>query len=131
MFLFCYAFVISHANYRLFNYSCSLSLALHIIQNVLPTSPKEFTLSILPTIATRLLRTQIAKLLNLPTLPANQFALVALLRPSEEDEEEVEREGEEEEEIDRLRIEIPIKEEARQLEWWGLRDDDVVELVER
>lgn len=104
-----------------------ISTALYIIQNILPTSPTEFTISILPTIATRLLRTQIAKQLNLPSLPASQFTLVALLSPFEEGQEE-EEDGEENE---RLRVEIPIKEEARQLEWWGLRDGDKVEVLER
>lgn len=53
--------------------------------------------------------------------------MIALLRPPSQEEDA--REEEEEEEEGGLRVEIPVKEEGRRVDWWGLTEGDQVEVV--
>ncbi|BGP31665.1 hypothetical protein JCM10296v2_003439 [Rhodotorula toruloides] len=76
-------------------------------------------LSVLPSLRTLLLRTQISRLIGKP-LPKTKYRLIAVLKPGT-----VER-GEDGEEV---RVEIPAAEEGKEVSWWGLEDGDAVEVV--
>lgn len=71
-----------------------------------------------------LLRAQIAKALLGPgqSLPKTQWRLVTLLQPAPG--------AAEEDGMDKLRAEIPTKEEGRDISWWGLQDGDEI-IVEK
>ncbi|BGP15721.1 hypothetical protein JCM10213_006108 [Rhodosporidiobolus nylandii] len=75
----------------------------------IPAAPLE--LSVLPTLRTLLLRTQISRLIGKP-LPKNKFRLVAVLQGGEDGKE--------------VRVEVPPNEEGKELSWWGLQDRDSV-----
>lgn len=72
-------------------------------------------LSVLPTLRTSILRTQISRLLATP-IPKTKFRLVASLSPAEGSEE-------------RVQVEIPPAEENKEVSWWGLRDGDAVQIL--
>ncbi|SCV67226.1 BQ2448_5872 [Microbotryum intermedium] len=76
--------------------------------------PLTKSLSILPTLRTLLLRTQISKFIGNP-LPKTKYRLVALLRTAEGKE---------------LVVPIPLGEEGRLVGWWGLQDGDAVRVEE-
>ncbi|SCZ96081.1 BZ3500_MvSof-1268-A1-R1_Chr8-1g09991 [Microbotryum saponariae] len=80
--------------------------------NVLEKFP--LSLSILPTLRTLVLRTQISKLISKPLLKT-KCRLVALLRTQKGDE---------------LVVPIPVGEEGRLVGWWGLQDGDAVRVEE-
>ncbi|GAA6023216.1 hypothetical protein JCM10207_004483 [Rhodosporidiobolus poonsookiae] len=89
-------------------------IQLHLrLDPVLP-SPSSSTLSVLPTLRTLLLRTQISRLVGKP-LPKTKFRLVAVLQGGEDGKE--------------VRVEIPPNEEGKELSWWGLGDGDAVEVL--
>ncbi|GAA5867668.1 hypothetical protein JCM1840_006651 [Sporobolomyces johnsonii] len=71
----------------------------------LPSPAQPLELSVLPTLRTLLLRSQIARLVGRP-LPKGKWRLVALLRPAEGESRPV-------------RVEIPTGEEGREVGWWG------------
>jgi hypothetical protein len=73
--------------------------------------PDKLTLSVLPTLRTLLLRTQISRLAGKP-LPKGKYRLVAILQGGEDGKE--------------VRVEIPANEEGKEVGWWGLQDGDSV-----
>ncbi|ORY66787.1 hypothetical protein BCR35DRAFT_181638 [Leucosporidium creatinivorum] len=81
------------------------------------TTTSPLSLSVLPTLRTLLLRTQIARLVGKP-VPKTQWSLVAVLKSAEEGEEG-------------LRVEIPATEEGREVSWWGLNEGDEVKVERR
>lgn len=83
-----------------------------------PSAP--FELSVLPTLRTLLLRTQISRSLGTP-LPKTKYRLVAVLQPAATADE-----GSPGEEV---RVEIPPQEEGKDVAWWGLSDGDSVEIL--
>ncbi|GAA6064659.1 hypothetical protein JCM10212_002132 [Sporobolomyces blumeae] len=93
-------------------------------------APVEFDphseLSILPNARTLLVRSQLSKLLNKP-LPKSKYRLVGWTRTrtSGTTSEAVEKVGGGEEER-WIRVEIPVKEEGKEVAWWGLEDGDGV-----
>ncbi|BGO99347.1 tubulin-specific chaperone E [Rhodotorula toruloides] len=76
-------------------------------------------LSVLPSLRTLLLRTQISRLIGKP-LPKTKYRLVAVLKPGTDSR------GEEGAEV---RVEISLAEEGKEVSWWGLEDGDAVEVV--
>lgn len=76
------------------------------------TSTAPLEISVLPTLRTAILRTQISRLLATP-VPKNKFRLVASLSPAAGSEE-------------RVQVDIPPTEENKEVSWWGLRDGDAV-----
>ncbi|GAA6001056.1 Pac2p [Rhodotorula paludigena] len=83
-----------------------------------PSAP--FELSVLPTLRTLLLRTQISRSLGTP-LTKTKYRLVAVLQPAATADE-----GSPGEEV---RVEIPPQEEGKDVAWWGLSDGDSVEIL--
>ena len=79
------------------------------------TSTVPLELSVLPTLRTAILRTQVSRLLATP-VPKSKFRLVASLSPAEGSEE-------------RVQVDIPPTEENKEVSWWGLRDGDAVQIV--
>jgi len=68
---------------------------------------------------TLLLRTQLSRLLGKP-LPKTKYRLVAWLRSRDAKKE---AEGEK-----WMRVEIPAKEEGRDIAWWGFEEGDAIEV---
>ncbi|GAA5982232.1 hypothetical protein JCM10908_004794 [Rhodotorula pacifica] len=77
------------------------------------TSPLE--LSVLPTLRTTILRTQISRLLGTP-IPKTKYRLLADLKPASGSN-------------DRVQVEIPPNEEGKEVSWWGLEDGDAVQVL--
>lgn len=89
------------------------------------TGPSEFRseeISILPTIRTLLVRTQLSRLFGEP-LPKTKYQLMVWLKPKLTTGE---CEGGQEGEKKWIRVEIPVKEEGRELSWWGVEDGDAI-----
>ncbi|GAA5964416.1 hypothetical protein JCM3765_006411 [Sporobolomyces pararoseus] len=91
-----------------------------------PDSPAPFgskteEISILPSVRTLLVRTQLSRLFGKP-LPKTKYQLVVWLKPKLT----LEGEHDEEEQGTKnwIRVEIPLKEEGRELSWWGVEDGD-------
>ncbi|GAA5901639.1 hypothetical protein JCM6882_006030 [Rhodosporidiobolus microsporus] len=74
-----------------------------------PTASPE--VSVLPTLRTLILRTQISRLVGTP-LPKTKFKLVAVLQGGDQGKE--------------VEVDIPAKEEGKEVSWWGLQDGDAV-----
>ncbi|GAA5956603.1 hypothetical protein JCM21900_003617 [Sporobolomyces salmonicolor] len=95
-----------------------IRLRVHLDPSLPSPAPSQLLeLSVLPTLRTLLLRSQIARLVGKP-LPKGKWSLVALLRPAEG-----QAEGED---ARRVRVEIPAAEEGREVGWWGLGEGDTV-----
>lgn len=84
-----------------------------------PSSTTPLELSVLPSLRTLLLRTQISRLTG-RQLPKSKYHLTAVLQPGPSER------GERGEEV---RVEIPPAEESKEVSWWGIEDGDAVEVV--
>ncbi|BGP24254.1 tubulin-specific chaperone E [Rhodotorula toruloides] len=76
-------------------------------------------LSVLPSLRTLLLRTQISRLIGKP-LPKTKYRLVAVLKAGTDVRGE---------KGDEVRVEISPAEEGKEVSWWGLEAGDAVEVV--
>lgn len=89
--------------------------------------PTEITLAVLPSLATRLLRTKIAKAIGRPVseLGKSRWQMIGYLKSTRAEESVEDEDGRSNE----LRFEIPLNEEGRELTWWGLEEGDRIELM--
>ena len=98
---------------------------------VASASTSSLVLSVLPTLATRLLRTKIAKAVgkSATELSRSKWRLVGYLSTTVDAEMGIETGSGLRGDREELRLDIPINEEGRELSWWGLLDGDRVEIV--
>ncbi|GAA5887432.1 hypothetical protein JCM16303_004281 [Sporobolomyces ruberrimus] len=91
------------------------------------TGPPDFDpileLSVLPTLRTLMLRSQLSRLLGKP-LPKTKYRLIGWLKAKDSDGK-----GREEDEK-WMRVEISTKEEGREVGWWGFEEGDAVAVEE-
>ncbi|KAK4705944.1 tubulin-specific chaperone E, partial [Phenoliferia sp. Uapishka_3] len=94
-----------------------LTIKSKLIQLMIQLPNQTLSHAVLPTLPTRVFRTQIAKKVGAP-LSKSKWRMVAVLRPSEEGDEGPE-------------VEVPESEEGREVGWWGLQEGDTVRMEER
>jgi hypothetical protein len=80
-----------------------------------------WSISVLPTLPIRSLRSKISKLLPLgPPIPKTRFRFSAILH----------REGAQEDDQGLMHVDIPVNEESREISYWGIEDGDIIHVIE-